>query len=187
MNQNPGMQAVTAQNAISEERTTRTVIYPITGDVEIDFISGIAALFASMWDHPGRASMNPTTDGFDMAVRVCEYMGKRWKEASAVRDKQDALAKQFSQMAQAAAPRPRRPLTPTSPPLDDYSTVKTPWPSDITTAGGTAELDELRRARIESMLRAEKAAELIPQLPGPAPAPSTQEINQFLHDVKCPG
>lgn len=84
MSTDPQMQAVAAQNALSGEKTFRTIQFAITGNSDADAIAGICAVLA----HP-----EWTTFSHRAKQRILEYLAIRFK------DEADA-AERFQQYAQ---------------------------------------------------------------------------------------
>lgn len=66
---NPSQPTVTAANILSGDKTFRTVQFAVTGDVELDLIAGVIAVFAP--------EIHPCTS--DTNVRVLKYLLDRYQ------------------------------------------------------------------------------------------------------------
>jgi len=81
---NESQQAVGVANALSGEKSVRTVTFPITGLLEADLISGIHAVVTEVYDRGSQTRV---------IMRVMQMLAAEWEDAAKVeeRDRQEAM------------------------------------------------------------------------------------------------
>lgn len=78
MSTDPQIQTIAAQNALSGEKTFRTVQFAITGNSDADAVAGICAVLA----HP-----EWTTFSYRAKQRILEYLALRFKDEADCADR----------------------------------------------------------------------------------------------------